>query len=201
MAKKLSVLLGRPVYVLYPDEDAEVAAVLVYENGQGTQRLEEDPYDFARALGCELPGAQTAVPKPTDSGGVAVVEGASAAEAARALGYEAPPEMAGYDLRIVDGAVGALVSRAVVSDLVLTAQRLSEALPERTVYTLSTGQTPGRLFVGMKRNGENVGFFDTHAVGSGGAGGAPKLSSIKDRKTPEEIAKALGVPLELLGLG
>jgi hypothetical protein len=201
MAKKLSSLLDRPVYVLYPDEDPEVAAVLVYENGQGKQRVVEDPYEFARALGCHLPGAPTLAPARTDSGGVAVVEGASAAEAARALGYDAPPEIEGYDLRITDGAVGALVSRADVSDLELTAQRLSEALPERTLYTVSTGPTRDRLFVGVVRGGKTVGIFDTHAVGSGGGGGSPRLTSIKDGTTPEEIAKALGVPLKLLGLG
>lgn len=201
MAKRLSELLGRPVYVVYPDDDPEASGVLVYERGKCTGELPDDPYDFARGLGCPLPGEPQEVERSSTGKAVAVVEGASAAEAARALGFDTPPEIEGYDLRIADGPAGAVVSREDYADLALAAHRLSEELPGRDVYTLSTGPTPERFFVWVVRDGENVGFFDTHAgAGAGGGGGSPRLDSIKGRTKPASIAEALGVPPDWLGL-
>lgn len=203
MAKRLSELLGQRVYVVYPGYDPDADGVLVYEGGKCTAELPDDPYEFARGLGCPLPGEPQPqrAERPRTSGGVAVVEGASALEAARALGFDAPPEIEGYDLRIADGPVGALVSREDYADLALAAQRLSEELPGRVVYTVSVGPMPERVLVWVTRDGEGIGYFDTHAGAGAGAGGGPALlDSVKGQTTPVTIAEALGVPPGLLGL-
>ena len=216
MAKRLSTLLGRPVYVVYPGDDPDFSGVLVYEHGAYTDDLPDDPYEFARGLGCPLParargagsaGAEADVVEyeadEGEAGGThgkaaVVVEGVSAVEAARALGFDAPPDFEGYDLRIKDGPLGAHVTREEYADLALTAQTLSEGLPGHDVYTVSFGPAPGRLFVWVARDGEGVGFFDTHAgEGAGGGGGAPRLDSVKGQTEPHAIAAALGVSAEL----
>ena len=202
MAKRLSKLLGRPVYVVYPGGDPETDGVLVYEGGECTNELDDDPYDFARARGCPLPGephkTEAEEKRARVGAGVVVVEGASALEAARALGFDAPPEIEGYDLHITDGPVGAIVSRDEYDDLALAAQRLSEKLPGRDVYTLSTGPTPERFYVWMRRDGGSVGSFDTHAGAGGGV--IQRLDSVKGETLPAKIAAALGVAPEQLGL-
>ena len=197
MAKHLSLLLGQPVYVVYPDEDPEDAGVLVYEGGEFTRELPDNPYDFARGLGCPLPGEPEKI-ITSRVRGVAVVEGMPAARVSRILGYKKPPQEDDDDPRITDGPAGAVVAREDYGDLAMTGRRLSDALPGRDVYMLSTGPTPGRFLVIHLRNGKRAGVFD-HNVAAAGSD-PPPLNSVKGKREPLEIADALGVPHDLLDL-
>ncbi|HWS89087.1 MAG TPA: hypothetical protein VN282_19100 [Pyrinomonadaceae bacterium] len=197
LASSLSLKLGKPVYVLYPDEDSEDEGVLVYEGGKYAGELAEAPSEFARARGCTLTGAPEGGVRRAGVAGVVLVEGASAAEAARALGYDAPPG-GGGDLRILDGPAGALLTGVAYARLAYAARQLSEAFPSRDIYTLSSGPTPGRFLCRVVREGEDVGVFERPAVAGGGA--APRLDSVKGQTTPAAIADALGVPRDWLDL-
>lgn len=193
IAKQLSSLTGKPAYVVYTEEES---GILVYENGECTGELDDDPFEFALSMGCSLPG-DTSRSQPKKVGkAVAVVEGVSAQQAAKALGFDAPPDFPGYDLRIIDGPTGAIISRDNMNDLVMTATDLTEKFPEKDIYTLSV-PSPGRFIAWLVRDGRNVGSFE---IPTSPSTGTPPLESIRGRTTPQTIAQELGVPLELLGI-
>src|SRR5262245_45477794 len=57
LIKKLAPEISGPMYLMYMDEaygDADV--IEEYEGGRKRRSLPDEPYEFARRLGCSLPG-------------------------------------------------------------------------------------------------------------------------------------------------
>ncbi|MEH2522013.1 hypothetical protein V1279_007586 [Bradyrhizobium sp. AZCC 1610] len=198
-AELLSSELALPVYVLYLDKAyGGLEVIEVYERGQHKENLAGDPYGFARKLGCPLPGE----PKPAKPEGTIksaiVVAGASADDAARALKIDRSKQQS--PIRLTDGPTGVVLYRPTGGDLTMTAYRLSEAFPRRDVYKLNTGPLPGRFSAWVVRDGQNAGLFEYPVTPGPGDGLTPRLDAVSGKKTPAEIADALGVPREALGL-
>jgi len=193
LARALSKATDHPVYVLYLDEDFAGASVVDrYQAGAKKGSLPDSPYGLAERLGCPLRAAAPAAPPVR---GVVVVEGAPKAQVARVL--ELAP---GAALRIDDSPTGTLVRAEPVGQPPLVARDLSRAFPDRDVYTVSTGPTPGRFVCQVVRQGGLVGSYSVPAALKAGWLGGPTLSSIKGETDPRAIADKLGIPRQLLGL-
>ena len=197
LAERLSRELSKLVYLVYPDAAFFGSeGVEVYESGRYARDLPEDPDQFLRNLGCALSDAPGEVRSSIKS--VVVVEGTDAASAARALGFDAPPQTG--SLQIIDGAAGAVISSSTIGDLSMFTHKLSKAFPKRHVYQLSSGPMPGRFLAWVVRRGKDVGVFEYPDPGERADSSIPHLDEINGRKTPASIAAALGVRPELLNL-
>lgn len=195
LATELSRELSGPVYVLYPqDAYTEADAIHVYEKGKEKGTDPDDPYFFAASLGIPL---RTSKPKPKlTTRSVVIVEGVSATDAARALDFDVSPR--GPSLSIEDGKRGAVLSSFTVGDLAPLASDLTSAFPDASIYVLSSGPTPERLYVEVLSNGKTLGVYDSPNPVTVTSGGPPPLTSIKGETTREGIIKAFDIPLELL---
>jgi hypothetical protein len=198
-AEQLSSELALPVHVLYLDKVyGGLEVIEVYERGQHKENLAGDPFGFARRLGCPLPGE----PKPVRPEGTIksaiVVAGASADDVARVLKIDRSKQPS--PIRLTEGPMGVVLYRPSGGDLTMTAHRLSEAFPRGDVYKLNTGPLPDRFSVWVVRGGKNAGLFEYPATGGLHDGLTPRLDAVSDKKTPAEIADALDVPHDALGL-
>lgn len=195
LAERLSRRVKGPVYVLYLHKHFDGAdAVAVYERGRQTG-TRGAPYALARSLGLALPGDPEAVGTPSSVRGLMVAEGVSAADAARALGFDPPPT---GPLHIVDGAVGALLYDDQRGSAPAFMWELSTAFPEQDMYTIITYPDEGRFRVWVMRGGAEAGTYDFPEPH--GAEDGPLLDSVKGETTPRKIADALGVPTGLINL-
>lgn len=197
IAKHLSRLLDKPVFVVYPDPDPDEDAVLQFEQGELATELPDDPFNFARKFGCSLSESKE-VPKQVEVRGVAIVEGQSAEKVASVLGFKKPPQNEDDNPRITDGSAGAVVVYRDYDDLSMTAYEISDAFPETDLYLISTGPMPGRFLVMQLSDSKITGIFDYKAPAAGN--NPPPLDSVKDESEPVAIAAALGVSRETLDL-
>jgi hypothetical protein len=197
LAERLSRALKRPVYVLYLNEGFAAAdPVAVYENGRQTGQRPR-PYEVARSLGVTLPADSEAERggTPRSVRAVVIVEAGSAADVARALDMKEPPR---GPVHIVDGPAGAIFYNDASPYVPAVAGRLSNAFPEKNVYTVSTGPQKGAFVALVTRGGQDVGVFLSPAPAD--PGDRAVLDSVKGETTPQGIAAALGVPPGLMKL-
>jgi hypothetical protein len=187
LAETLSNEFGGTVYLLRLRDERE--AVWAYESGGLVREVRDDPFRLAASLGCRLPG-WTDGPPVSAAVTLCVVEGATPAQAARALGeYADRCEVRATAARRV------LVTSEKIS-VGIIAYDLAAALPRATVYRLISDPAEGRFGVLVLKGEEAVGNFESPAVKTG----RPALTELKGEKTPSGIAAALGVPPELLNL-
>lgn len=187
LAETLSSEFGGTVYLLRLRD--ERVAIWAYEAGESVREVRDDPFRLAASLGCSLPGSPEG-PPASEAVTLCVVEGATPARVARALGeYADLCEVRATAARRV------LVTSEKISIGIL-AYDLAAALPRATVYRLIGDPAAGRFGVLVLKGEEVVGNFESPAIKTS----YPGLSELKGEKTPSRIAAALGVPPELLKL-
>jgi hypothetical protein len=194
IAQALVQRLSRPVYVLRFREDAP-AAFRVFN---GVQELAKSPAAVSRDLGCDFAAepADAAAPPPAAGPActVCVVEGASVEQVLESI------RKAG--LRIRPGHVEPCSAGTMLWDEKVDPAgwiySLSELLPG-PVYLVSTDPQSGAFTCQLARSGDDAGLFQSPAPAEPDPG-SPVLSSVKGRRSPHEIAAALGVPPHLLCL-
>lgn len=186
LAETLSSEFGGTVYLLRLRDERE--AIWAYEAGELVREVRDDPFRLAASLGCSLPGSPEA--PVSEAVTLCVVEGATPAQAARALGeYADLCEVRATAARRV------LVTSEKISVGIL-AYDLAAALPRATVYRLINDPAAGRFGVLVLEGEQVAGNFESPALKTS----RPELSELKGEKTPSAIAAALGVPPELLKL-
>ena len=194
LIRSLSGGVDGPMYLLYLNEDATL--VEVYQGGERQRTLPDEPYDLARRLGCQLPGEPGAGARAAAGGGGVLVEGARKREVVRALRGVYDDGEIPFGVEECPG--GVLVYDPETHEAPPLMLDLSEALPDRDVYTIIS--EPGRFTCMIMRGGEYVGSFDIPERSAGGLLPVPALDSVKGQKTPAAIVRALGIPPDLLGL-
>lgn len=187
LAETLSGELGGTVYLLRLRDERE--AIWAYESGELAREIRDDPFRLAASLGCRLPGSPEG-PPVSEAVTLCVVEGATPAQVARALGeYADRCEVRATAARRV------LVTSEKISVGIL-AYDLAAALPRAKVYRLINDPAAGRFGVLVLEGEQVAGNFESPAVKTGHR----ELSELKGETTPSGIAAALGVPPELLKL-
>jgi hypothetical protein len=176
------------IFLLRLREDLEV--IWVFKKGRLLRNQDDDPWKFARTLGCPL--RQEPVVQPTTRS-VCVVSGKTPLEVARALEYDDVPTSGA--MHIHSCSAGAYFysengNVAVFRDDVANATRAR-------VYLLASRYGGAEFYCSVVEDGKDVGAFEIPKFCS-----APltQLDSIEGKTTPREIAQALGVPPAVLGL-
>lgn len=187
LAETLSSEFGGTVYLLRLRDERE--AIWAYEAGELVRDVRDDPFRLAASLGCRLPGSPEA-PPVSEAVTLCVVEGATPAQVARALG-----EYADLCEARATAARRVLVTSGKISVGIL-AYDLAAALPRATVYRLINDPAAARFGVLVLKGAQVAGNLESPALKTG----RPELSELKGEKTPSGIAAALGVPPELLKL-
>ncbi len=187
LAETLSSEFGGTVYLLRLRDERE--AVWAYEAGKLVREVRDDPFRLAASLGCGLPGWAEG-PPVSEAVTLCVVEGATPAQVARALGeYADRCEVRATAARRV------LVTSEKIS-VGIIAYDLAAALPRATVYRLINDPVAGRFGVLVLKGEQVAGNFESPAIKTS----HPALSELKGETTSPGIAAALGVPPELLKL-
>lgn len=200
LAETLSHKISGRLYLVYVDAEFFGSdGVEIYEGGRYTGEDDSDPYEFLASFGCSFlkrkgPSGRRAHESKT----VIVVEGGDTNEAARALGFDSPPQTP--SLAIDEGSLGPVIHSETIGDLSMFTSRLTKAFSGRDIYEVSTGPIAGRFRLRLVKDGKNVGVFEHHSVDDASDRITPKLDSVKGQKTPEGIAASLGIPLNLLNL-
>jgi hypothetical protein len=187
LAETLSSEFGGTLYLLRLRDERE--AIWAYEAGELVREVRDDPFRLAASLGCRLPG-WTDGPPVSEAVTLCVVEGATPAQVARALG-----EYAGRCEVRATAARRVLVTSEKISIGIL-AYDLAAALPRATLYRIINDPAAGRFGVAVLKGEQVAGNFESLAIKTS----HPALSELKGETTPSGIASALGVPPELLNL-
>lgn len=185
LAETLSGEFGGTVYLLRLRDGRE--AIWAYESGELVREVRDDPFRLAASLGCGLPGSPDGPPL-SEAVTLCVVEGATPAQVARALG-----EYADRCEARATAARRVLVTSEKIS-VGIIAYDLAAALPRATVYRLVNDPAARRFGVLVLKGEEVAGNFESPALKTS----HPELSELKGEKTPAGVAAALGVPPELL---
>lgn len=182
----LAQRLDDPVWTTHPFELLEYGEVsgFRYQRGQEPEDVEEDYESIAQQLDVPL---EDEAPPPRTASSVVVIDGAWPDEVKAAFLAEDSP--AGY--RIAANRRGTVIAGGGAEFLAVD---LSYALPDCTVYTLTSGPTPTRFAVTVRRGGRSVGRFEADATP---VVNAPPLANVDGARTPAEILQRLDVSIDL----
>ena len=189
LAERISA--ARPkseVFLLRFREDLEV--VWVYKKGIRVRERPDDPWKLSRDLGCVL--REEAPPSGVTSS-VCVVIGRTPEQVAKALGFKEVPDSEVMHIRPCPSGTYFYSEKGNVAVFI---DDVASALDVR-VYLLSARNGGAEFSCSVLENGKDVGVYEIPVFRSAPL---PQLQSIDGKTAPAEIANALHVPPEVLGL-
>ncbi|MFY0572883.1 hypothetical protein ACN28E_54895 [Archangium lansingense] len=191
IAEDLSLQFNEPVYSINRATDPWL--VMSFRNGAGEVE-DVAPEALATSLGCPLPASKERPDSTTQQPlrHAALIEGVRAQEAHRILEEDAGEPLDSGHYQLKDTPRGLLIASAT-GDIDFADITISERIPAATAYGVIASPKLDLFYVNILRGGECIGQY-AHPPREHSS--LPKVTEIKEERSPERILAALGIPAE-----